>query len=65
MGHFIYQVQSGDTLSELARRYRVPLNVLAESNGLGDVHRIWAGQFLALVSKDPENKKIQAMRNGY
>ena len=43
-----YVVQAGDTLSEIAERFSVPLAALTEKNGLADPHLIVEGQVLAL-----------------
>lgn len=39
-----YTVQRGDTLSRLARRFDVPVPVLAQANGIGNIHLIRDGQ---------------------
>lgn len=41
-----YQVQSGDTLSQIADAYGVPLNVLAAQNHIVNVDLVFAGQQL-------------------
>jgi LysM repeat protein len=43
-----YTVQRGDTLSRIARRYGVDMNVLARVNNLRDVNRIYVGQLLVI-----------------
>jgi membrane-bound lytic murein transglycosylase D len=43
-----YQVQSGDNLSLIARRYKVPLETLIALNNLHNAHYIRAGQLLEL-----------------
>jgi LysM repeat protein len=43
-----YPVKSGDTLSAIARRHGVPVDVLSRLNGLSDVNKIWAGQVLRI-----------------
>jgi murein DD-endopeptidase MepM/ murein hydrolase activator NlpD len=52
-----YTVQPGDTLFELAQRYRLPLQLLANYNGIDDPARIHAGFVLqiptAAVLKGP------------
>jgi LysM repeat protein len=47
-----YQVRSGDTLSAIARRHGVPLDVLSRANGISDVNQIWAGQVLRIPRLD-------------
>jgi membrane-bound lytic murein transglycosylase D len=44
-----HQVQRGDTLSQIARRYGVTLNALRRLNGLGNRSMIRPGQVLRLV----------------
>lgn len=39
-----YTVRRGDTLSRLARRFDVPVGVLAQANGIGNIHLILDGQ---------------------
>lgn len=43
-----YVVQAGDTLSEIAERFGVPLSVLAEVNGLSDPHLIVEGDVFTI-----------------
>src|SRR5690606_14821192 len=43
-----HRVARGETLSQIAARYRVSLTALAEANGLRDRHMIRAGQVLKL-----------------
>ncbi|WP_224249610.1 N-acetylmuramoyl-L-alanine amidase [Hyalangium gracile] len=43
-----YRVKSGDTLSAIARRHDVAVDVLARTNGISDVNRIYVGQVLKL-----------------
>ncbi len=46
-----YVVRRGDTLSEIAERFEVPLSRLAERNSLGKTYRIYAGQRLVIPDK--------------
>ena len=62
MSDFTYQVQPGDTLSELAQRYRVSTQTLARLNGIGDVHRIWEGQFLTIPGEAPSSGSATTRR---
>ncbi|MDC0712080.1 LysM peptidoglycan-binding domain-containing protein [Stigmatella sp. ncwal1] len=48
-----YRVQSGDTLSSIARRHKVTEAVLSRLNGISDVNRIWAGQVLRIPKERP------------
>lgn len=43
-----YVVQLGDSLSEIAERFGVPVAVIAEANGLADPHFIVEGQMLTI-----------------
>ncbi|HWH33990.1 MAG TPA: LysM peptidoglycan-binding domain-containing protein [Acidimicrobiales bacterium] len=43
-----HRVARGETLSGIARRYGVTVAALAQANGIADVHRIDAGEVLAL-----------------
>lgn len=46
-----YVVRRGDTLSEIAEKFGVPLSRLAERNSLGKTYRINAGQRLVIPEK--------------
>ena len=41
-----YVIQKGDTLSKLAAKFRVPINVLAKKNGIKNINMIIAGKTL-------------------
>src|SRR5712671_1695992 len=41
-------VQSGQTLSEIAHSYHVPMRVIAEANGLSQPYRIQVGRTLVI-----------------
>ena len=61
-----YRVAQGDTLSEIAERFGVPLAALAEKNGLADPHLIVEGQVLALPVPEspllpPEAPEMEAI----
>ena len=43
-----YRVRRGDTLSEIARHYRVSVRELANANRLGSPNRIYAGTTLCI-----------------
>ena len=45
-----YTVRKGDTLSRLARRFNVPVGVLAQANGIGNIHLIRDGQRITVPS---------------
>ena len=44
----LHQVAPGETLSQIARNYRVSVNAIQRANGLGSAHRIAAGQQLKI-----------------
>lgn len=43
-----YEVQSGDTLIEIAAAYGLPIQAVMEMNGIVDQNKIFAGQILEL-----------------
>jgi LysM repeat protein len=43
-----YEVQSGDTLTEIAAAYGLPIQAIMEANGIVDPNMIQAGQILEL-----------------
>ena len=43
-----YRVKRGDSLSEIARRYGVSVNQLANANNIRNANRIYAGQVLCI-----------------
>lgn len=49
-GQVIHIVQSGETLSSIARHYGVSEASIAAANGIGDPNRIYAGQRLIIPS---------------
>ncbi len=59
----LHTIKPGETLSKIARTYNVPVNLIVNWNGLKSVHKIRAGQQLALyiegagktVSRTTEN----------
>ncbi|MGI8759192.1 MAG: LysM peptidoglycan-binding domain-containing protein [Acidimicrobiales bacterium] len=55
-----HRIARGETLSGLAARYRVTVRALAEANGIGDVHRIRAGERLAI----PAGNGVVAVAGG-
>lgn len=56
-----YTVAKGDTLARIARRTGVSVDTLARANGIKDVHRVRAGQVLA-VPKAGEPEPAAATR---
>lgn len=47
-----YFVRRGDSLSNLAKRFRTSVAHLQEANGIGNRHRIYAGQKIQIPSKN-------------
>jgi len=56
-----YRIRSGDTLSEIARRYRVGYRTLARWNRLGPPYRIYAGSLLRIK---PPRGKVRSTNRG-
>ncbi len=48
-----YEVQPGETLSEIALRYGVDLDALAAANGIANPDLIFAGQVLTIAESSP------------
>lgn len=46
-----YQIEFGDTLSELAMRYNTSVAVLCQINGISDPNKILAGNVLLIPTK--------------
>ncbi len=54
----LHKIQKGETISKIAKRYNVPPEMIVNWNGLTSVHKIRAGQQLALyIVRD--TKKVQ------
>jgi lipoprotein NlpD len=47
-----YRVQRGDTLTEIAAAYEIPVVAIMELNGLTNPDDIYAGQILAIPPRD-------------
>jgi LysM repeat protein len=65
-GGVTYTVQFGDTLSEIAERFGVPVAAIAEANGLADPHLIVEGQTLTIPVVEspllrPVNPEVEAL----
>jgi len=43
-----YRVKRGDSLSEIAQRFHVPVHQLAQANGIRNINRIVTGQVLCI-----------------
>lgn len=55
-----HRVRTGETLSRIARRYRVSVNELLAYNDINNAHLIYAGQKLRIPSK--EKPKVQIVK---
>src|SRR5664280_1609760 len=53
-GEQSYVVQSGDTLGEIAQRYSISVNQLAEANKLSDPNSLEVGQLLSIPVVTPQ-----------
>jgi membrane-bound lytic murein transglycosylase D len=47
----LHHVASGDTLSKIARKYRVSIDAIQEANGMSNTHRLSIGQQLKIPKK--------------
>jgi len=54
----LHQIRSGDTVSKISKQYQVPAEMIMSWNGLASVHKIRAGQQLALYLDNGESKPI-------
>ncbi|MDH5526965.1 MAG: LysM peptidoglycan-binding domain-containing protein [Nitrospirota bacterium] len=59
-----YSVGKGDTLSELALRFGIPLSRLAKMNGLSTRERLEIGQKLKVPQRDGDGQRIHVVRRG-
>lgn len=48
LGHNIYTVQKGDTLSELAIRFNTTINEIAKINNIKNINLIYVGEKLRI-----------------
>ncbi len=46
--NMIYMVKRGDTLSKIASKYNVDINIIAKLNGIKDINKIYEGQVLSI-----------------
>lgn len=53
-----YRVKSGDTLSEISKNYNVPINKLAEVNGIKNVDLIYSGQLLLIPRNEVQDFSV-------
>lgn len=64
-GPFIYIVQTGDTLTAIARRFSLPVAVVVETNHIQGPNQIWPGQrlFIPAVDLPPESSPAPASKS--
>lgn len=54
----LHRIKKGDTISKIAKRYKVPPKMIVAWNGLKNSHSIRAGQQLALYIDNGSNKGV-------
>ena len=54
----LHRIKKGDTISKIAKRYKVPPKMIVAWNGLKNSHSIRAGQQLALYIDNGSNKSV-------
>ena len=55
----LHTIKPGETISKIAKTYNVPADLIVSWNGLGNVHKIRAGQQLALYIEDAGQSVVQ------
>jgi LysM repeat protein len=48
-----YEIQEGDTLTEIADRFGVPIQAIMRLNAISDQNAIYAGQLIELPERTP------------
>ncbi len=62
-GLILHKISKGETISHIASRYNIPAHMIAAWNGISDLHRIRAGQQLALyLNGGPINNQLAAIK---
>lgn len=61
----LHTVKRGDTISKISRQYQVPPELIVSWNGLPNVHRITAGQQLALYIGGSDPAATTARADGH
>ena len=59
-----YRIRWGDTLAGIARRNGVSAWSIARANGITNIHRIYAGQFLLIPCAAPPRRCVYYVRWG-
>ena len=62
-GTLIYEVQRGDTLSDIARQFGTSVRALQRPNGIRNPHRIRPGQHLVISSSSSSSITTDAIRS--
>ena len=55
---FLHEIKKGETLSRIAKIYNVPVEVIMQWNNLESMHKITAGQHLALYLDQPAQSDV-------
>jgi peptidoglycan lytic transglycosylase D len=55
----LHKIQPGETISKIAKKYNVPANLIVTWNGLKNLHKIRAGQQLALYIEDSDDTQYR------
>ncbi len=59
----LHRIKNGETISKIAYKYGVPPEMIVEWNGLESMHKIRAGQQLALYINGKANMSVSNSRN--
>ena len=59
----LHRIKNGETISKIAYKYGVPPEMIVEWNGLESMHKIRAGQQLALYVNGKANMSVSNSRN--
>ena len=55
----LHTVRKGETVSKISKQYRVPVELIVSWNGLSSIHKITAGQQLALYLNNGDTPKAR------
>lgn len=62
-GLILHKIRKGETISHIAKHYNVPAHMIGAWNGINDLHRIRAGQQLALyLNGGPISNQLSAIK---
>ncbi len=62
MENIIYVIESGDTLSKIAQKFNIDMNIIARYNGISNMDNIEAGHILRIPQNYDEN--VYVIRSG-